>query len=204
MTQVLDYNFKCDLSKVILWQYNDAEKLKTIVKNQQQFMDINVDLFFEYLKQNVFNLVNADDIGLSVWGALLGVPRPTYDDGGVIKTFTDEQYKLLLRARIYLLTFDGSAKAVNEFFHMLFPDLTVIVRDNLDMTVDIQILQDVSPDVAVLFQSPFVETFLPRPSGVKYNVQIGNIDYTEIFGFEGMEDEHGDSVAGFDNGTFLQ
>ena len=87
---------------------------------------------------------------------------------------------------------------------MLFPDLTVIVRDNLDMTVDIQILQDVSPDVAVLFQSPFVETFLPRPSGVQYNVQIGNIDYTEIFGFEGMEDEHGDSVAGFDNGTFLQ
>ena len=203
MTEVLNYGFHCDLSKVVLWQYDEAEKIKTIVKNQQNFMDINVEGFFEYLKQNVFNLANADSIGLSIWGALLGVPRPTYVDGGETKTFTDEQYKLLLRARIYLLTFDGSARAVNEFFYMLFPELTVTVRDNLDMTVDIQILQDVSEDVAVLFRNPFVETFLPRPSGVKYNVQIGNIDYTEVFGFEGMEDSNGNSVAGFDNGTFI-
>ena len=141
MTEVLNYGFHCDLSKVVLWQYDEAEKIKTIVKNQQNFMDTNIEGFFEYLKQNVFNLANADSIGLSIWGALLGVPRPTYVDGGETKTFTDEQYKLLLRARIYLLTFDGSARAVNEFFYMLFPELTVTVRDNLDMTVDIQILQ---------------------------------------------------------------
>lgn len=204
MTKVLNYDFHCDLSKVILWQYDEAEKLKAIVDNQQYFMDANVEGLFDYLKHNVFDLANADSIGLSIWGALLGVPRPTYVEDGETKTFTDEQYKLLLRARIYLLTFDGSARAVNEFFHMLFPDLTVIVRDNLNMSVDIQILQDVSPDVAVLFRNPFVETFLPRPSGVRYNVQIGNIDYTQVFGFEGMEDEDGNSVAGFDQGTFVQ
>ena len=203
MTKILEYDFNCDLSKVVLWQYDEATKLKTIVSNQQGFMDANVTGFFEYLKASVFNLANADEIGLSIWVALLGVPRPTYTDGGVTRTFTDEQYRLLLRARIYLLTFDGSARALNEFFHLLFPDLTVTVRDNLDMTVDIQILQDVPREVAVLFHNPFVETFLPRPSGVKYNVQVGNIDYTEIFGFEGMEDEHGNSVAGFDNGTFI-
>ena len=38
MTKVLDYNFDCDLSKVILWQYNDAEKLKT--KNKTDWDDV--------------------------------------------------------------------------------------------------------------------------------------------------------------------
>lgn len=204
MTKVLEYNFKCDLSPVQLWQYDDAEKLKGIIQNQQSFMDTNVYYFYLYLQYFVFNLAEADEIGLSVWGSLLGVPRPTYDNEGTTVPFTDDQYRLLLQSRIYLLTFDGSARALNEFFHIVFPDLTVIIQDNGDMTADIRIVQNVSEDVAVLFRSPFVETFLPRPSGVKYNIQIGEIDYTKVFGFEGMVDEHGNSVAGFDNGTFLQ
>lgn len=204
MTKILEYNFKCDLSPVQLWQYDDAEKLKKVIQNQQSFMDTNVYSFFNYLNSSVFNLADADGFGLSVWGALLGVPRPTYVDEGEVIQFSDEQYRLLLQARIYLLTFDGSARALNEFFKIMFPDLTVVIQDNGDMSVDIRVVQDVSPDVAVLFRSPFVETFLPRPSGVKYNVQIGEIDYTKIFGFEGMVDEYGNSVAGFDQGTFIQ
>ena len=118
--------------------------------------------------------------------------------------FTDDQYRLLLRARIYLLTFDGSARALNEFFHILFPDLVVTITDNGDMTADISILNEVDPEIAVLFQSPYVEIFLPRPSGVAYNMATGATDYTKVFGFEGMTDSDGNSVAGFDNGTFYQ
>lgn len=204
MAKITNYNFKCDLSPVKLWQYSDAKKLQGIIDNQQAFMDTNVKDFFENLRDNVFNLTNADSFGLSIWGSLLGVPRPSYTSGGQTVYFTDEQYRLLLRARIYLLTFDGSARALNEFFHILFPDLVVTVKDNGDMTAEISILNEVDPEIAILFHSPFVEIFLPRPSGVAYNMSTEPLDLSEIFGFEGMTDGGGNSVSGFDNGVFAQ
>lgn len=202
--KISNFDFHCDLSQVILWQYLDAEKLNKIVNYQQAFMDENVEGFFSDFNRDVLNIETANAFGLGVWGALLQVPRPVYDDGGVQKEFTDEQYRLLLRARIYLLTFDGSARALNEFFHILFPDLIVTVKDNGDMTADISVLNEIDPEIAILFQSPYVDVFLPRPSGVKYNMQTAPTDYTKVFGFEGMVDENNDSVAGFDQGTFYQ
>lgn len=202
--KVANFDFSCDLSPVILWQYDDAERLKAIVENQQVFMDGNVRDFFTDFNRDVLNIETANTFGLGVWGALLQVPRPVYDDGGVQKEFTDEQYRLLLRARIYLLTFDGSARALNEFFHILFPDLIVTVKDNGDMTAEISVLNDIDPEIAILFQTPYVDVFLPRPSGVKYNMQTAPTDYTKVFGFEGMVDENNDSVVGFNQGTFYQ
>lgn len=203
MAKISNYDFYCDLSPVKLWQYNDAKKMLGIIDNQQAFMDENVTGFFENLRDNVFNLENANSFGLSIWGSLLGVPRPTYTVGGVVYSFTDEQYRLLLRARIYLLTFDGSARALNEFFSMLFPGILVQIKDNEDMTATIRFLNNLPAEYAILFVSPFVESFLPRPSGVRYNIQIGTTDYTKVFGFEGMTDENGHSVAGFNQGTFF-
>lgn len=290
MAKITNYNFDCRLDPVVLWQYNDAEKLKGIVANQQKFMDENVRDFYDGLNSNVFNLSTCNSFGLSVWGALLGVPRPlvptrvlkhfyayyndtagyayldkpiteivvgqdvpyVYDSGtetmsvqgsitqltvsAQVKRFgwqatqsnwynmsranssydkdvyvqgdpapcSDEQYRLLLRARIYLLTFDGSARALNEFFHIMFPDLIVTVTDNGNMTADISVLNEVAPEIAVFFQGQYAEIFLPRPSGVAYNMSTGGTDYTKVFGFEGMTDQNGNSVAGFDNGTFYQ
>lgn len=289
--KISNFDFNCDLNPLILWQYLDAEKLKGIIAGQQQFMDDNVGGFFTDFNRDVLNIETANTFGLGVWGALLGVPRPSapstimknyysyynssvgyayldkpledivagvdvpyvYDSQtetmnvrgsitmvtisgsvrrfgwqysesnwynmsrssntandkqlpaeGPLVPFTDDQYRLLLRARIYLLTFDGSARALNEFFHILFPDLVVTITDNGDMTADISILNEVDPEIAVLFQSPYVEIFLPRPSGVAYNMATGATDYTKVFGFEGMTDSDGNSVAGFDNGTFYQ
>lgn len=284
--KISNFDFNCDLNPLILWQYLDAEKLKGIIAGQQQFMDDNVGGFFTDFNRDVLNIETANTFGLGVWGALLGVPRPSasgyvtknfkayynytsgwcyiykdidelvpnvdyaykYEDGVMVPTwkitsvvvdynrfymevsagtytlstrqsssydmdalvyvggvsFTDDQYRLLLRARIYLLTFDGSARALNEFFHILFPDLVVTITDNGDMTADISILNEVDPEIAILFQSPYVEIFLPRPSGVAYNMATGATDYTKVFGFEGMTDSDGNSVAGFDNGTFYQ
>lgn len=201
--KISNFDFYCDLNPLILWQYLDAEKLKDIIAGQQSFMDENVGDFFTDFNKDVLNIETANSFGLGVWGALLQVPRPTYEEDGVRKEFTDAQYRLLLRARIYLLTFDGSARALNEFFHILFPDLIVAVTDNGDMTADISVLNEIDPEIAILFQSPYVNIFLPRPSGVAYNMQTTPTDYTKVLGFEGMVDENNNSVAGFDNGVFI-
>lgn len=197
MAKIANYNFNCDLSPVVLWQYNDAEKLKGIIGNQQNFMDENVKDFFENLRDNVFNLENADEFGLAIWGSLLGVPRPTYEEDGQTVSFTDDQYRLLLRARICLLTFDGSAKALNEFFKTLFPEMLVQIKDNMNMTATINVLNEIPDEYKVLFRSPYVEIFIPRPTGVEYTINATPLDLSETFTFEGM------GGAGFDQGTFF-
>lgn len=201
MAKITNYDFNCKLDPVVLWQYNDAEKLKRIVANQQKFMDENIRDFYDGLNSNVFNLATCNEFGLSVWGALLGVPRPT--------GFTDEQYRMLLRAKVYLLTFDGSARALNEFFHILFPNTLVEVKDNLDMTATITFLTELPSEYEILFQSPYLDMFVPRPSGVAYNPdsptppQPTPSTYEKIFGFQGQTDPNGKQLPGFDNGTFV-
>ena len=190
-----NYNFNIDLSKVILWQYDDAEKLKSLVNNEQQFMDTAVTQFWEDFNSNVFNLSTCNTFGLELWGKLLGVARPTYLDGGVAVEYSDDQYRLVLQARIYLLTFDGSGAALNQFFKMLFPEYPVIITDNLDMTVTIGFVQEPTDEIKTILQN---ENFLPRPSGVEY-IMDWQTDYSKVFGFEGQT-----PTQGFDQGTFYQ
>ena len=193
--QTANYDFSIDLAKVILWQYSDAEKLKAVVNNEQVFMDTAVTKFWQDFNKNIFNLATCNTFGLELWGKLLGVARPTYIDHGTEYEYTDEQYRLVLRARIYLLTFDGSARALNEFFYMIFPEYPVVITDNLDMTVDISFANEPPQEIKTVLTNSL---FLPRPSGVQYNINW-QVDYSTVFGFEGQT-----PTEGFDNGTFYQ
>lgn len=201
--QILNFNFQYDLSPVVLWQYQNAPKFNALVNYQQTFLNTAITSFVNMLQTNFLNIATCNTDGLSMWGQLLGVPRPTYTQDGQTIEMTDEQYRLVLRARIYLLTFNGSIKSLNEFFKILFPTLDIQVVDNYNMTVSINILSEVPPEYQTLFQAPFVDVFLPRPSGVQYIINTG-ADYSRTFGFEGMTDLTGTSLPGFgpDSGTF--
>lgn len=180
--KVANYNFSTDLSKVILWQYDDAEKLKQLVAGEQQFMDTAVTEFWNDFNTDIFNLSTCNTFGLELWGLLLGTARPTYIDNGVLKEYSDEQYRLVLQARIYLLTFDGSAKALNQFFKMLFPEYPVVITDNLDMSVSINFMKEPTAEIKTVLNDSL---FLPRPSGVEYRINW-SVDWAKTFGFEGM------------------
>ena len=188
-----NYNYRQDLSKVILWQYDSAPKFKKLVEGEQAFMDDAVTKFWNDFNTNVFNLGTCNTFGLELWGKLLGVARPTYLDGGVEHEYSDEQYRLVLQARIYLLTFDGSIYSLNKFFKMLFPEYPVIITDNYDMPVSIGFVQEPTDEIKIIFRD---ENFLPRPAGVEY-IMEWQTDYTKVFGFEGQT-----PTQGFDNGTF--
>lgn len=180
--KVANYDFYIDLSKVILWQYDDAPKFKALVDKEQDFMNEAVTWFWEDFNHDVFNLATCNTFGLEVWGKLLNVARPTYTSGGETHEYSDEQYRLVLRARIFLLTFDGSAKSLNNFFKMLFPEYQVVITDNLNMTVDINFVNEPPQEIKTVINNYL---FLPRPSGVEYNVNW-HVDYDKVFGFEGM------------------
>lgn len=196
MAKIATLDFRCDLDAVKLWQYTDAIKLLTIINNQQKFADTNIPDFWRDFDNNVFNLTTANTFGLALWGRLLNSPRPTYTDkdGNVIE-FTDEQYRLVLRAKIYLLTFNGSAQSLNHFFKTILPDVIVEIVDNYDMTVNINVISEITPEIRVVLDYP---GFPPKPAGVQYKFNYG-VDYSKTFGFEGMTE-----IVGFDQGTFLQ
>lgn len=195
MAKVLNLDTHCDLSPVVLWQYDAANKIKALVASEQKFMDDAVEGFWNDFDVDILNLSTCNSFGLSLWGLLLNTARPTYTVGGETKQFDDEQYRLLLRAKIYLLTFDGSAKSLNNFFKILFPDSVVNIVDNYDMTVTIQFQAEITPEIRAVLND---KNFLPRPSGVQYNIQY-EVDYSTILGFEGMTETNT-----FDNGTFFQ
>ncbi len=197
--KIANIDFQNDLAPVVLWQYSDAAKLKAMVRNEQTFMNNAVRDFWTDFNRDILNLGTCNAFGLSMWGRLLRIQRPIYMNGGIRYVFNDEQYRLLLQARIYLLTFDGSAKSLNQFFKTLFPNVLVEVQDNLDMTVTINFLSEITPDVDAVLKlheidpitGEVVYTFIPRPSGVKYIINT-EVDYSKVFGFEGMtHDESG-------------
>lgn len=177
-----NYNYQQDLSKVILWQYSDAEKLKAIVDSEQEFMDNAVTKFWEDFDENIFRLSTCNTFGLELWGKLLNVARPVHN--GV--EYTDEQYRLVLQARIYVLTFDGSAKALNRFFGLLLPEYPVVITDNLNMSVSFNFATEPPAEIKMLFED---EYFLPRPSGVRYEFNWA-VDWRTIFGFENMKSDN--------------
>lgn len=177
-----NYNYQQDLSKVILWQYTNAEKFKGLVAGEQAFMDEAITKFWDDFNKNVFNLTTCNTFGLELWGKLLNMARPVYTIGGVTYEYIDEQYRLILRAKIYALTFDGSARALNQFFKMMFPNDIVTIIDNYDMTVNINFANEPTDDVKAVLVN---DDFLPRPSGVRY-IFSWQDDYAYIFGLEGM------------------
>lgn len=177
-----NYNYQQDLSKIILWQYDDAVKFKALVAGEQAFMDNAVTKFWDDFDKNIFKLSTCNTFGLELWGKLLNVARPTYMSGGVAYEYSDEQYRLVLQARVYVLTFDGSAKALNTFFKMLLPEYPVVITDNLDMTASISFATEPPTEIKTVLNNP---DFLPRPSGVEYNFNWA-VDWSKAFGFEGM------------------
>ena len=190
--QVTNFDFNCDLSPLVLWQYTDATKLRGIIDDQSAFMQKNVRQFWEDYNTNVFNLWTADSFGLTVWGLLLGQARPSYIND---EPFTDEDYRTWLLAQVFNLTFDGTERALRQFLNDVFPDVEFSITDNGDMTVNIKVLNE---DEMTDAQKALLRhtNFLPKPEGVEYTFEGWGVDYSRVFGFYEQTYE-GDQLPGF-------
>lgn len=194
MSKTANLNFQYDYSPVILWQYSEAKKLKAIVDNEQKFLDVAVTKFIKDFEKDLFNLDTCNADGLELWGKLLQVSRPRLN--GV--DATDEQYRLLLKARIYVLVWDGTAFGLTRLIRYLFPNILFRVidcpvdshGDNQIMKVKIEFSDGLTAEQeAVLsmgyldpLSGKFVYTFLPRPAGVEYEINFGR-EWNTVLGF---------------------
>lgn len=191
--KVMNLQNTVDLMSCILWQYNKAPRIQMLIQKCQDEFDGNVKDFWNNFYTNIFNIDTANTFGLSVWGILLGVDRPTYTSDGQTYPYTDDMYRLLLKSRSLLFRMDGSIYQINRYIEYLFPDRPILVRDGLNMSIDIIFYYTPTADELQVLNNP---DFLPRPSGVGVNILV--INHTEVFGFDGS------GLNTFDNGVFFK
>lgn len=199
------FDFSVDLLRAILWQYNDAARLQSLLNNKAEWYGENQTEFWANWYRDVFDLRTANDFGLSVWGRILGVPlvatvagtgdREVFgfgnynlnfengsfgrDTSGVVDLST-EQKRLVLFLRYFQLVSNGTVPEINAFLARMFGSQgSAYVLDSGDMDFAVYVF-DFVPASSVLF---VFEQFdlLPRPAGVGSRVLVKPRD---SFGFD--------------------
>lgn len=176
----LDFYWNCMSS--LLWQYENSTALKTLLEYREQFYNKSTKEFFTDFINNVLNLDTANTFGLTIWGRILKLERPKYTNSeGKLVSFNDDQYKLLLRAKMLKLHKRPTPHNINIFLETLFPTQGLaFCQDRLDMTTT-YILGYVPEDWQRAVMK--LEDFWMRPAGVKTN--IVPIPPESTFGFAG-------------------
>lgn len=211
-TRVQQLDFSVDLLRAILWQYNDADRLQSLLTQKQAwYVETQTEFWTDWVR-DVFNLLTANEFGLSVWGVILGIPlsiglpgtgaRPVWGFGSFNRNFehgnfgrdsagvaglTVEQKRLILRLRYYQLVSDGSAPFANYVIRQVFG--MGYVLDPEDMTCTYVFPVALPQTVMQVIQDL---DLLPRPAGVQVNILV---DPGKVFGFDPF-------YQNFENGGF--
>lgn len=181
-----------DSLKSLLWQYDGAENLKKLLENRQEFYDGAVKDFLNDFIENVLNLKTANTFGLNIWGNFLKIERPTYIDENGERVFSsNEQYRLLLMAKILKFNKRPTVANINEFLSQLYGNGS-FVEDLFKMELYYVIF---SLPVRIDELQNRLDDFFLRPAGVKITVQP--IILEDTFGFDGSE------LQPFNQGNFV-
>lgn len=139
-----------------------------------------------------------DDAAL---GFDLGVWKGPFDPSSGITRLSDEPYRILLRAKIALNSWDGSIPQSNEIWAKVFAGtgIKVYTIDNGDMTMATVLGGTTSPDA--LTRALFSQAYLQlKPEGVRH-LGTGYITVlgAPAFGFDAQTG----AIGGFDRGAWV-
>lgn len=208
------FDYSVNLLQALLWQYNDATRLQSLLEQKQEWYNAEYSEFWTDWYRDVFDLRTANDFGLSVWAVILNIPL-TITSGGVPsanlwgfgpfrKNFnrgnfapstsgiklTTAQRRLVLQLRYFQLVTRGAIPEINAFMNYVFaPFGQVYALDGLDMTMDYVFTFTPPSQLRYVLEAFDV---LPRPAGVRVNFTVLIRD---TFGF-------GPYHRNFNRGTF--
>lgn len=194
---IQEFDFHSDLLKAILWQYENADKLKALAHLKAAYFNQSTVSFWQNWYRDVFNIDTANDFGLLVWSRILDVPLgidiPPSDKNKIgfgfgkkkanfkanfrrnadyTLSLTLDQKRMLVRMRYFNLTQSPTVTNINEFLKRFFwrEDSKVFVLDPFDMTYMYYVF-NFNPDERLRL---LLENFdlMPRPSGVGVKYRI--------------------------------
>jgi hypothetical protein len=211
--RIQEFNFNIDLLQALLWQYDQASNIQKLFSFKQDWVNENQRDFWQSWYANVFNLITADDFGLTVWSIILNLPltvgpgpstkksfgfgsfRKNFNNGNFTRAdstifLTQEERRLVLRLRYYQLVSAGVTTEDNIFLAEVFKNFgTVYLLDGMDMTQVCVFKYRPSPQVMLIIKK---YDLIPRPSGVKLRFVFTT---RKTFGF-------GAYKKNFNHGTF--
>lgn len=212
MNPIHEFDFSVDLLRALLWQYDGAAGIQSVLGSKSAWYEENQSAFWSDWIRDVFTIATANEFGCSVWGVILGIPlsigqpstgdRPVFGfgpfnlnfengnfgrDSAGVASLTLEQKRLVLRLRYWQLTSDGTAPYANRALQDVFG--MGYVLDGEDMTITYVFPTALSSQVLEVLQ---VFDLLPRPAGVEVKILISPAD---VFGFAPY-------YLNFNNGAF--
>lgn len=199
MSQIQAFDFSVDIMRALLWQYNDAARLESLLQQKKSWYDLNHSAFWTNWITDVFDLRTANDFGLDVWAVILDLPlvvsaggdaadkpiwgfdqyRENFNNGNFATTsgakLTEEQKRLALRLRYFQLVTTGAVPEINAFIAELFATQgPVYVVDGYAMNARYVFGFPLSSDFELILTE---YDLLPRPAAVKVDyVVIGEAD----------------------------
>lgn len=138
---------------------------------------------------------------LDIVGQILGRSRRInfQPSDGSSPVLNDDDYRLILKAKIIQNQWRGTKPEIYEFWTLHFPDIPIIVVDNGDMTIDVHIigLTVLQQELAANFY------YFPKPAGVRINFFFGE-EYdpgaNPLFAY----DRDTDTMKGYDQGYWAR
>jgi len=72
--RIQQFDYVVDLLQALVWQYNKSTHIVGLIQKKQAWYSINQSKFWKDWFDDTFNLLTADNFGLSVWSKILDVP----------------------------------------------------------------------------------------------------------------------------------
>jgi Protein of unknown function (DUF2612) len=74
MATIQEFDYSVNILKSVLWQYNEAPNLLSLLTQKQEWYNLFQTDFWSSWYTDVFNLQTANLFGLAVWSIILNVP----------------------------------------------------------------------------------------------------------------------------------
>lgn len=165
-----------------------AEMMKLLLGYTDDPMQISFDL------PDDFSMDTAVGAQLDVIGEYLGRSRvlPFNAKNGASSILSDDLYRILLNATIAKLNWDGGIESLQGKWRALLPDITISIRDNQDMTIDVSLVGINDEQLKEMIELGYI---IPKPEGVRVNMQISA---NPLFAY----DLNTDVFAGYEKGEW--
>lgn len=138
-----------------------------------------------------------DDTALTGWES--GIWQGLFDPSSGLTSLPDDQYRLLLRAKIAANHWDGSLQAAETIWNFLFggsPE--IIVQDNQDMSMTIAFY---GPPLSAVQQALLLGGYFPlKPSGVRVNYYGVPVNTGPVFAW----DVNSIELQGWEQGSWVK
>lgn len=126
---------------VVLWQYDKAYSLIALIGKFGEdagiwkkgdlgrfnyLAKVTTEDFWDFVRDYVMPLREHEDetldkLILTVWGRILGLSWPTYEEGGETVEISHDFFRRIIRGRFFLLNMAATTANYNKYLNIVFP-----------------------------------------------------------------------------------